>query len=46
MDEFSAGIDLPDDEDYLDEDDEWVTDFDDDNDLDQFDLGSYAGALR
>lgn len=32
---------------YLDEDDDWVTDFDDDSDdLDSFDLGAYAGALR
>lgn len=46
MDEFSADLDHTDEDDYLDEDDEWVTDFDDDNDLDQFDLGSYAGALR
>jgi len=32
---------------YLDEEDDWFTDFDDDGeDLDRFDLGAYAGALR
>ena len=32
---------------YLDDEDDWVTDFDDEGeDLDKFDLGAYAGALR
>lgn len=32
---------------YLDEEDDWVTDFDDESeDLDRFDLGVYAGALK
>jgi hypothetical protein len=36
-----------DDEDYLDDDDEWATDFDDhDEAQDDFDVGAYAGAWR
>lgn len=47
MDELLADTDHTGDDDYLDEDDEWATDFDDDtDDLDRFDLGTYAGALR
>lgn len=45
MDELPTGLEYIDDDSYLDEDDEWITDFDDD-DLDQFDLGAYAGALK
>lgn len=34
-------------DDYLDDDDEWATDFDDhDEALDDFDLGAYAGAWK
>lgn len=47
MDDFSAATDYADNHGIVDEDDEWATDFDDDDDdLDGFDLGNYAGALR
>ncbi|HJW23994.1 MAG TPA: hypothetical protein VJ576_03785 [Rhodocyclaceae bacterium] len=47
MEELSADEENTQSTDCFDEDDEWVTDLDDDNDdLDGFDLGNYAGALR
>ncbi|MBS1188646.1 MAG: hypothetical protein H6R10_438 [Rhodocyclaceae bacterium] len=48
MDELREDMDPPGDDDYLDVDDDWVTDFDDDDDddLSRFDLATYAGALR
>lgn len=47
MEELSTGEENIQGADGLDEDDEWVTDLDDDNDdLDGFDLGDYAGALK
>lgn len=47
MEELSSGEENSQSTDYPDEDDEWVTDLDDDSDdLDGFDLGNYAGALK
>lgn len=39
--------DTVDEEDFLDDDDEWATDFDDHEEVqDDFDLGAYAGSWR
>lgn len=47
MDDFSAAADRESNDGHVDDDDEWATDFDDDNDdMDCFDVGNYSGALR